>query len=267
MAPNGNNAARLNLPIFGAIHRTITTANTATSIVCMPTPFYGSSVLRTVSTNVGLVVAVARNVPALSVLAIGIGLSRTNIHVVNPGYPNIVAPNRYGVNVRPNRVRGPNGINVISHSNALACRTIGRAASCNFNRSAYINVNNSPVPNSGFVSVLRVFRGSPRARTVIVVNRVNNDTRRRTTTCVGRRIAGPIINCVTNIATPGNGHVNRTNTVVTNKGKATSRGFTTLRTTNIGAIHDLTSVNRTLGAILGWVSMVEGDPHHFPLRR
>lgn len=246
-SPNGKKASTGNVPIFGAVCRTIRRARTGASVVFIPTHFTTSTVVRTTSTNVQLVIYVTRNVPALSIVGTRRFVGRGKTVLINPGYPKLVSPKGDVINVLPKRIFRGKGINIVDHDNALACRVMCRLATGNVKRSATVNVNNSPMMKLRFHRLLRVFRGSARARTVILVNRVNKGTRRRTTRCVHGRMAGPIMTFVTKRSTPLKGRVKRTKTVVSKASNSTGRGVRTLRTTNVRITRRPSSVPTLLG--------------------
>jgi len=160
------------VPVYNSIRDALREQDASVSVVFVPAPAAGDSIMEAASAGLSLVVAITEHIPVHDSMQ-AIAYARLNdCVVIGPNCPGLLSPSEIKLGIMPVHLSSRGHIGVISRSGTLTYEIVDQLSRAGLGQSTIVGIGGDPVIGQTFTDVLQRFKEDDKTKAVVLIGEV-----------------------------------------------------------------------------------------------
>jgi succinyl-CoA synthetase alpha subunit len=240
------------VPMFDTVKEAVEKAGANTSVIYVPPPFAGDSILEAAAAGIELVIAITEGIPARDMVHVKYVLDREypNVRLVGPNCPGVITPGQCKVGIMPGYIHKPGGVGVVSRSGTLTYEVVGQLTALGLGQSTAIGIGGDPVKGTDFIDALTLFAEDPGTSSIFMIGEIGGDSEERAAAFIKENVKKPVAAFIGGQTAPPGKRMGHAGAIISGGKGAAKDKIAALQAANIAVAATPAEMGSTLAKIL-----------------
>ena len=192
VTPGRGGTEHLGLPVFHTVIEAVEATGADASVVYVPPPFAGDSIVEAAESGVNLIVAITEGIPTLDMARAKAAVRANGARLVGPNCPGVITPGECKIGIMPGFIHEPGKIGVVSRSGTLTYEAVFQLSQQGLGQSTCVGIGGDQIIGSPFIDVLKLFEADPQTEAVVMVGEIGGSAEEEAAEYIGSEMTKPV---------------------------------------------------------------------------
>jgi len=190
------------LPIFHTVAAAVSETGANATMIFVPPPFAGDSILEAIDAGIELIVAITEGIPVRDMIAVNAALQNSSSRLIGPNCPGVITPARCKMGIMPGHIHTPGRIGVLSRSGTLTYEAVGQLSAVGLGQSTCVGIGGNPIVGTKFIDVLKLFNADPDTDAVIMIGEIGGNAEEQAAAWIHENMSKPVVSFIAGATAP-----------------------------------------------------------------
>ncbi|WP_168788600.1 succinate--CoA ligase subunit alpha [Paraburkholderia aromaticivorans] len=206
VTPGKGGQRHLDRPVFNTVKDAVRATGATASLVFVPPPFCGDSIMEAADAGLQLVCAITDGIPAQDMMRIKRYLLRypkeTRTMVVGPNCAGIISAGRAMLGIMPGHIYRRGSVGIVSRSGTLGYEAAAQLNEFGLGVTTSVGIGGDPINGSSFLDHLKLFEQDPQTEVVIMIGEIGGPQEAEASRWVSEHMTKPVVGYVAGLTAP-----------------------------------------------------------------
>lgn len=206
VTPGKGGQRHLDRPVFNTVKDAVRATGATASLVFVPPPFCGDSIMEAADAGLQLVCAITDGIPAEDMMRIKRYLLRypkeTRTMVVGPNCAGIISAGRAMLGIMPGHIYRRGSVGIVSRSGTLGYEAAAQLNEFGTGVTTSVGIGGDPINGSSFLDHLKLFEQDPQTEVVIMIGEIGGPEEAEASRWVSEHMTKPVVGYVAGLTAP-----------------------------------------------------------------
>jgi malate-CoA ligase subunit alpha len=206
VTPGKGGQRHLDRPVFNTVKEAVQATGATTSLVFVPPPFCGDSIMEAADAGLQLVCSITDGIPAQDMMRVKRYLLRypkeTRTMLVGPNCAGIISAGRAMLGIMPGHIYRRGSIGIVSRSGTLGYEAAAQLNEIGLGVTTSVGIGGDPINGSSFLDHLRLFENDPETEAVIMIGEIGGPQEAEAARWVQENMTKPVVGYVAGLTAP-----------------------------------------------------------------
>lgn len=189
-------------PVFDTVAQCRAATGCNTTAVYVPAAAAVDAIYEAHEAGIELVVCITEGIPANDMAGVLRRLEGTGTRVVGPNCPGVITPGESKVGIIPGSITMAGPVGVVSRSGTLTYEIVHAMTRRGIGQSTCVGIGGDPIPGTGFVECLQLFRDDPATELVVVIGEIGGADEQIAAAYIRDHLGKPAVAFVAGLTAP-----------------------------------------------------------------
>ena len=172
VTPGKGGTTHIGLPVFDTVAEAARETGATASVIYVPPPFAGDSILEAIDAGIELIVAITEGIPVLDMVKVKRALSGSRSRLIGPNFPGVLTPGECKIGIMPGKIFKKGSVGVVSRSGTLTYEAVHQTTAVGLGQTTAVGIGGDPVNGTNFIDVLDLFLSDDETKSIIMIGEI-----------------------------------------------------------------------------------------------
>lgn len=181
------------IPVFNTVEDAVKTTGANTSIIFVPAPLAGDTILEAAEGGIELIVCISEGVPTLDMVKATAYLKKKGVKLVGANCPGLITPDEALVGILPGNIFLKGNVGLMSRSGTLTYEMVNQLTTNGIGQSTCVGIGGDPVAGLYYQELLQMFEDDPETEAIVLIGEIGGDAEERAAQYIKEHITKPVV--------------------------------------------------------------------------
>jgi succinyl-CoA synthetase alpha subunit len=193
VTPGRGGATHEELPVYDTVREAVEREGADVSLIFVPPAAAADAILEASDSGIGVVVCVTEGIPVADMIRVLPALQGRGTRLIGPNCPGIISPGKCKIGIMPGYIHKPGPVGVVSRSGTLTYEAVAQLSRRGIGQTTCIGIGGDPLIGTSFLEALRLFRGDPDTRAVVMIGEIGGSAEEEAARTIAREMEVPMV--------------------------------------------------------------------------
>jgi succinyl-CoA synthetase alpha subunit len=202
VTPGKGGATHEGWPIFNTVREAVEKTGANASLIFVPPPAGGDTIMEAVDAGLGLVVCITEGIPTLDMMKVVTFMRGKKTRLIGPNCPGLISPGKAKAGIIPGHICQEGRIGIVSRSGTLTYEAIQQTTQRGYGQTTCIGIGGDPIIGTTFVDALRLFNADPETEAVVMIGEIGGTAEEEAAEFIKREFTKPVVSFIAGQTAP-----------------------------------------------------------------
>ena len=251
VTPGKGGSSHLGVPVFDTVLDSVKQAGADVSLVFVPPPFAGDSILEAFDAGIRVVIAITEGIPVLDMARVKQDLVRRrasgqDLRLVGPNCPGVITPGQCKAGIMPGYIHKPGPVGIVSRSGTLTYEAVWQLTSKGIGQSTVVGIGGDPVNGTNFIDCLELFEADEQTKAVVMIGEIGGSAEEEAADFYKRKMSKPVFSFIAGKTAPPGRRMGHAGAIVEGGSGKHSDKVAALEKVGIKVVENLSEIGETV---------------------
>jgi succinyl-CoA synthetase alpha subunit len=189
-------------PIFNTVRQAVAETGANASLIFVPPPAGGDTVMEAVDAGLALVVCITEGIPTLDMMKVVTFMRGRATRLIGPNCPGLISPGKAKAGIIPGHICQEGRVGIVSRSGTLTYEAIQQTTQLGYGQTTCIGIGGDPIIGTSFVDALRLFNADPETEAVVMIGEIGGTAEEEAAEFIKREFTKPVVSFIAGQTAP-----------------------------------------------------------------
>ncbi|MBI3575349.1 MAG: succinate--CoA ligase subunit alpha [Gammaproteobacteria bacterium] len=203
VTPGKGGQKHLGLPVFDTVRDAVAQTGADATMIYVPAAFAADSILEAAAAGIRVIVCITEGIPVRDMLRVKGALKDfPDARLIGPNCPGVITPGECKIGIMPGFIHKPGSIGIVSRSGTLTYEAVYQTTLEGLGQSTCIGIGGDSIQGLNFVDCLKLLRGDPQTRGIVLVGEIGGQTEEDAATYIRKHVTKPVVAYIAGVTAP-----------------------------------------------------------------
>ena len=254
VTPGKGGTTHLGLPVFNSVRAAVRATGATASIVFVPPPFAGDSIMEAADAGIRLCVAITDGIPAQDMILVKRYMRRyraeARMRLIGPNCAGMISPGKALLGIMPGSIyrRGPVGI--VGRSGTLGYEAAAQLQARGIGVSTSVGIGGDPINGSSFRDMLELFEADPETKAVMMIGEIGGPQEAEAAVFIREHMKKPVAAYIAGLTAPKGRRMGHAGAIISAFGESADEKVEILREAGVAIAPSPSDLGSTMADLL-----------------
>jgi malate-CoA ligase subunit alpha len=254
VTPGKGGQTHLGLPVFNTVKDAVQATGARASLVFVPPPFCGDSIMEAADAGLELVCAITDGIPAQDMMRVKRYLMRypkeIRTTLVGPNCAGIISAGRAMLGIMPGHIYRRGTVGIVSRSGTLGYEAAAQLNALGLGVTTSVGIGGDPINGSSFLDHLRRFEQDPETEAVVMIGEIGGPQEAEAARWVSEHMTKPVIGYVAGLTAPKGRRMGHAGAIISASGDSAAEKAEIMKSYGLFVAPSASELGSTVAAAL-----------------
>jgi len=254
VTPGKGGTTHLGLPVFNSVRAAVRATGATASIVFVPPPFAGDSIMEAADAGIRLCVAITDGIPAQDMILVKRYMRRyraeARMRLIGPNCAGMISPGKALLGIMPGSIyrRGPVGI--VGRSGTLGYEAAAQLQARGIGVSTSVGIGGDPINGSSFRDMLELFEADPETKAIMMIGEIGGPQEADAAVFIREHMKKPVAAYIAGLTAPKGRRMGHAGAIISAFGESADEKVEILREAGVAIAPSPSDLGSTMADLL-----------------
>ncbi|MEN3044941.1 MAG: succinate--CoA ligase subunit alpha [Candidatus Hydrothermales bacterium] len=181
------------IPVFNSVSEAVRKEGANTSVIFVPAPFAKDAMYEAIDAGIKLIVTITEGIPAQDMAEILDYIKGTDVRIIGPNCPGIIAPSVAKVGIMPGHIFKKGPVGVVSRSGTLTYEVVYHLTNNNLGQSTAVGIGGDPIIGTRFIDLLELFEKDSETECIVLIGEIGGTDEEDAAEYIKKNLKKPVV--------------------------------------------------------------------------